>query len=70
MPVEFIGGPYDGHYQETPDSPADQIVLQVSLDIFARLNGATGWGAPVTSLAVYEFDPGQEAYRFVRQLSP
>ena len=63
MSVRFVGGPYDGHWQEV--EPGEQrLTLNVSLDVFAYLEGRPAAGAPVTSVAVYEFDPVSHAYLF------
>ena len=68
MSVRFVGGPYDGHWQEV--EPGEQrLVLKVSLDVFAAIEGhAAAAAAPITSLAVYDFDPVSHAYLFRGQL--
>lgn len=70
MSVRFVGGPYDGHWQEV--EPGEQrLMLNVSLDVFAYLEGrpaASPKNAPVTSVAVYEFDPVSHAYLFLGQI--
>jgi hypothetical protein len=68
--IEFIGGPYDGHRQPPPARLDERLSIEVSRDVFAVLEGRSGWGAPVTSVAVYDLDGRRGAYRFVGSLAP
>ena len=70
--VRFIGGPYDGHYQDAPAAGAiERLTLRVSLDVFAALEGVPSEGdAATTSVAVYDFDESRQAYLFAGALPP
>lgn len=68
--IRFIGGPFCGHTQTAPANPPEIVALPVSAGIYWMLAGGRKVPAPVTSIAVYEFDAANLAYRFVRAMKP
>lgn len=74
-PIEFIGGPYDGHKElcrtQIVHLPTD-LVWIVCEDAFRMLDGKDSHpGGSITSVAIYELEAGKDArrYRFTRSIS-
>ena len=67
-PVEFFGGPYDGHQQQltcSPDELAWITGLPVTGKLLRAITGQSGSGDDaVTSIAVYQLHEDEDGLKY------